>query len=101
MSKKVISTFFSIAFLLFITAPTILIIVDDTIDVSVIFSTSEEEESCEKDLNIEMFFTLIVSNQYHLVFKTVENNLEYFDKKYTKPHFNIISPPPDFIGITV
>lgn len=102
MSKKVISTFFSVAFLLFIIAPTILIIVDDTIDVSVVFSISEEEEkSSEKDISIEMFFTSIPSNHYHLIFITTENSLEYFDKKYTKPHFNIISPPPDFTSITV
>ncbi|WP_237275798.1 hypothetical protein [Tenacibaculum ovolyticum] len=102
MSKKVKAIFFSIAFLLFITAPTIITVVDSTIDVSVIFSISEEEEkNNEEGLNIQIYFTPIILNQSQLFLTKIENNLEFFVKNYTKPHLNIISPPPDFKLITV
>jgi len=96
MSKKGISIFFSIAFLLFIVTPTILLVVDDTIDVSVIFSNSEEEEKgSEKEVSIEVFLASIDVNDYCFNFIATENKLVYFYKKYTKPQVNIISPPPD------
>ncbi|WP_422091054.1 hypothetical protein [Tenacibaculum ovolyticum] len=102
MSKKVKAIFFSVAFLLFITAPTIIMVVDNTIDVSVIFSISEEEEkNNEEGLNIQIYFNPIILNQSQLFLTTTENNLVYFFREYTKPHLNIISPPPDFKLITV
>lgn len=102
MSKKVKAIFFSVAFLLFITAPTIIMVVDSTIDLSVIFSISEEEEkNNEEGLNIQIYFTSTILNQSQLFLTTTENNLVYFVKKYTKPHLNIISPPPDSKHIIV
>ncbi len=96
MSKNGIATFLSVAFLLFIATPTILLIVDDTIDVSIIFSSAEDEEKGnEKDVSIEVFLASIEISHYHVVFSATENSLVYFYKKYTKPDLNIISPPPD------
>ena len=95
MSKKGVSIFLSVIFLLFIAAPTILTIVDDSIDVSVIFSTSEEEN--QNHLNVEALFLNVKTNELDFVFTSAENNLAYFFKNYQKPHLNLISPPPDFI----
>ncbi|MFT4575131.1 MAG: hypothetical protein ACI9SI_000029 [Polaribacter sp.] len=96
MSKKGLSIFFSVVFLLFIVAPTILVMVDDSVDVSIVFSTSEEEEKGnEKSLDIEALFSMLKTNNYNLVFTFPENSLEHIDKRYTKPHLNIISPPPE------
>ena len=96
MSKKIISIIFSGVLLLLLTAPTILTLVDDSIDSSVIFSLSEEEgKGSEKNINIELIFESIESNYFQLVFLTEEDSLEYFYKKYALPYLNKVSPPPD------
>jgi len=96
MSKKVIATLFSVAFLLFVAMPTILVIVDDTIDISIVFSDSEEEEKgSEKELDIKFPLAVVKINEEHSIFRAIENNLGCFHKKYAKPHLNIILPPPD------
>lgn len=95
MSKKVVSIFLSIVFLLFIVTPTVIMMVDDTIDISIIYSTSEEEErGHEKQIDKEILFSNLKINESDLVFNSSENNLGYYYKKYVKPHLNLISPPP-------
>ena len=99
MSKTIVSILLSTMFLLFIAAPTIITMVDDTIDVSIIFSASEEEEKGnEKHIDVELLFSNDATNDSDLVYLSIENNLGYYFKKYPKPHLNLISPPPDFIS---
>lgn len=96
MSKNVIATFFTIIFMGFIIAPSVITMLDDSIDTSIFYSLAEEEEKgSEKEKNIEILFA--VSNHYESDFSLneIENNLEYVYKKYSKPHLNLISPPPD------
>ncbi|WP_452230428.1 MULTISPECIES: hypothetical protein [unclassified Lacinutrix] len=95
MSKKGVSIIFSVIFLLFIAAPTIITIVDDTLDVSIVFSISEEEN--QNHLNVEALFLNENTNELDFALTSVDNNLCYFFKNYAKPHLNLISPPPDFI----
>lgn len=98
MSKKVVSIFLSVIFLLFLVTPTIIIMVDNTIDVSIAFSSSEEEEKGnEKNLDIEVLFSKLKDNDSRLVFAVSENNLGYYFKNYPKPHLNLISPPPEYL----
>ena len=98
MSKKIVSILLATVFLLFIAAPTIITMVDDTIDVSIVFSGSEEEEKGnEKHIDVELLFSSEKVTELDLVFTSVEDNLGYFFKNYPKPHLNLISPPPDFI----
>lgn len=97
MSKKIVSILFSVIFLLFIVTPTIIVMVDSSIDVSMAFSASEEEEKGnEKNLDIEILFSKLKTNDSDLVFALSENNLGYYFKNYPKPHLNLISPPPDY-----
>lgn len=95
MSRNIISICFSVIFLVFLTAPTIITMVDDSIDVSFFFVSSEEEEKGgKKDKDVEVLvFDLNVSEADFASNKT-ENNLEYYFKNYAKPHLNLISPPP-------
>jgi len=90
MSKQGISVLFSVIFLLFIAAPTIITMVDDTVDVSIIFSTAEEEEK-----GFKIVFSNEKANESDLAFTSIENNLGYYFKNYPKPHLNLISPPPE------
>ncbi|MBU2940972.1 hypothetical protein KO494_15585 [Lacinutrix sp. C3R15] len=97
MSKKGVSIILSVIFILFIVAPTILTIVDDTIDVSIVFSVSEEEnESCTVDAPV--LFLNHKTCEFYFDVASNENNSGYVFKNYPIPHFNLISPPPDFIS---
>jgi len=86
----------SLLFLAFLTAPTVIAMADNSIDVSIFYATSEEEDKNPKK-NIELLFSDIdFSETAYLIFK-IENHLTYFNKRYSKPHLNLISPPPKFV----
>ncbi|WP_452224870.1 hypothetical protein [Lacinutrix chionoecetis] len=90
MSKKIVSIAFSVFFLLFIAAPTVVTIVDDTIDTSIFYSVTEEEnKSFELTINETSY-----ENEAFFV-SMQKQHLEYYFKKYPKPHLNLISPPPE------
>ncbi|TYB75245.1 MULTISPECIES: hypothetical protein [Bizionia] len=93
MTKKAIAILFSILFLAFISAPSIIIAIDDNVDVSMFYSIAEEENEnikfplAENDLN-EVSHVFLLDSKEHV---------GYMFKYYPKPHLNLISPPPDFI----
>ena len=96
MSNRIVSIFFSVVFLLFIVTPTIIVIVDDSIDISILFSPIEEEEKGnEKNIDIEILLAKVKSDDSEINERLMENNLGYFNKMYPKPPLIIISPPPD------
>lgn len=95
MLRSIISILFTSLFLLFLMAPTIISMVDDSIDVSVFYTTSEEEEKgCKK--NTEKEFLYYDMNTENLEFASNDNNInsEYYLKKYFNPHLKLTSPPP-------
>ncbi|WP_052467002.1 hypothetical protein [Psychroserpens damuponensis] len=93
MRRKAIAILFSCLFVALITAPAIIIAVDDSIDISIFYSITEEEE--KETLKVMPLNEL--NEEDYAVTSNVNDNLGYFFKKYLKPHLNIISPPPDFI----
>ncbi len=96
MPKILVSYFFCFLFAALITAPTVLHVIDDTIDVSMFFSLSEEEEKGSETVKSNQ---ILSSGYNHLevvfLFNESLNGIEYFFKTYPKPHLNLISPPPD------
>ncbi|WP_299891459.1 hypothetical protein [uncultured Lacinutrix sp.] len=82
-----------------IVAPSVLLLADDTLDVSLILDLSEEEEEKGQDKNkrLEFFVTEDLCDSEFFIASEKEDNLQYAYKKYTKPHLNLISPPPEFI----
>lgn len=84
-------------FLLFLTAPTVILIIDNSADVSCFFISSEEEEKGhEKSKDKELILYDVLNAISLFNSNETENDLEYFFKNYSKPHLNLISPPPDF-----
>ncbi|GGG37908.1 hypothetical protein [Bizionia arctica] len=75
-----------------ISAPSIISAMDDSIDISQFFSITEEEETAKILLEINLTET------EHLILTSSNENLGYYKKNYTKPHLNLISPPPEFIS---
>ncbi|WP_298531775.1 hypothetical protein [uncultured Algibacter sp.] len=96
MTKQVISISLSALFMLFVIAPTVIMIIDDSVDVSMFYSSTEEEEkSHEKNKDKELLLFDFSKALSDLDLNETENNLVYFFKKYPKPHLNLISPPPE------
>ncbi|WGD35948.1 hypothetical protein [Olleya sp. YS] len=92
MYKKPISIFFTILFLGIITAPSIIIAMDDSVDISVFYSLSEEEEEIK---NIKLISSFEDLECDFSEFSNYDLYLGYYYKTYPKPHLNIISPPPE------
>ncbi|WP_372935517.1 hypothetical protein [Seonamhaeicola sp.] len=78
-------------------APSIIVLVDDSVDISTYYTISEEEEKTNKasaDKNV--FFSELSDDVVEIVSNNSKNYSGYYFKKYQKPHLNLISPPPDF-----
>ena len=96
MSRRPISILFSVLFLMFISAPTIMTLVDDSIDISYFYASAEEEEkSNEKPKNLEVFLLDGTQKEELVMLSKRKMHLRYFTKSYPKPHLNLISPPPE------
>ncbi|NRR91231.1 hypothetical protein HSX10_06605 [Winogradskyella undariae] len=94
-SKHIITAFLFILFVALISAPSVIMSVDDSIDTTCFFSISEEEDNH----SVKILF-----DKNHQTSECVfENNTDkhlvgYTFGHYPKPHFNLISPPPDSIS---
>ena len=97
MSRKLISICLSVMFLGFLAAPTVITLVDNSVDISFFYASSEEEEKgSEKNKEKELLFFELSNTDLDFVLYEAENNLRYYFKNYPKPHLNLISPPPEF-----
>jgi len=99
MNKSFLAIFFSIMFLSLVMAPTLIMAIDHSIDISYIYDLSEEEEEKGKE-NTKEFEKFITDFDIEMAsFITLDKNekLEYTFKTYQKPHLNFISPPPELI----
>ncbi|MFP4844363.1 hypothetical protein [Winogradskyella sp. PE311] len=95
MTKNIqhnLAIFFTILFMTVISAPSIIMSMDDSIDISYVFGENEEEEKETFKLLFEInvqdfdnYFSSIRSTDCH----------SYTYKNYQKPHLNLISPPPE------
>lgn len=96
MSQNAGSIFLSIIFVLFLSGPTIISMVDDSVDISIFYSISEEEEKgSEITKTFEVLFNKSTNNVSNFFFKERVHNQGYFFKEYRKPHLNLVSPPPE------
>ena len=97
MSKSIGSIFFTLIFVAFLMAPTIIRLIDDSIDISVVYTTSEEEKGGEKIKDIEVLFFELDHCLDEEVLSLNNSTSHYYFKNYIKPHLNLISPPPEYI----
>lgn len=84
-------------FVAFIMAPTIIRLIDDSVDISIIYTTSEEEKGGEKIKEIEVLFFELKHSLDEEVLSLNNSTSYYYFKNYLKPHLNLISPPPETI----
>ncbi len=96
MYKKILALGLSIVFVLFLILPTIVLIVQENTDIPIVFTTSsEEEKGNEKNLEFQMVVSKSITNPNNTSSLVLQKQVSYFQKKYTKPHLNIIFPPPE------
>lgn len=97
MLKQIVSICFTALFVLFLMAPTVVVLIDDSVDVSVFYATSEEEEKGGKKISEkELLCQEMAETNLSIVFWDNDLDLEYFQKKYPNPHLKLTSPPPKF-----
>jgi hypothetical protein len=96
MSRNTVSILLSIIFWAFLTAPSVLSMIDDSIDISILYESSEEEEKGSENIkDIEITFSELNGKESDFALTKTENYLGYYSKSYPKLHLNLISPPPE------
>ncbi len=90
-SKLNIAIFFTIIFVGLISAPTIILAFDNSVDVSSFYSINEEEEHHHVKLVFEN--SIEVVNALVLL-RLSTQSIGYPFKTYSKPHLNLRLPPP-------
>lgn len=97
MLKNVVAIILSSIFTLIAVVPTVMMVLDDSTDVSIFYDASEEE----KDQDKKEFILLAVKKSLLIDANDFEeSNLEYYFKSYKKPHIKLTSPPPK-LGFTI
>ncbi len=86
--------FFAILFMAIISAPLVIVSIDDSIDITFFYGENEEEEKEGLKLLFE-----ITSQDLENCFSDLNSHRDigYTFKKYSKPHLNLVLPPPEFI----
>lgn len=96
MSRNIASILMSLLFLVLIAAPSIVTLIDDSIDTSFFYDSGEEEEGSEKsEKNKEVLLFELNFFESETTASEIKNNLDFFLKKYSKPHLNLVLPPPE------
>jgi len=95
MQKKTVSYFFLILFTLFIAAPTVISVVEKSIDTSVFYSVNEEENKVNETLKI---FEVKLSDAEKFGISIFDLEKEKSDNSYSKNYtpndLECDSPPP-------
>ena len=95
MPKTFISILFSAIFVLFITAPTIVSLLENNIDMSMFYNIAEEENSKETVKLISLGIN--TSKELHGLFNCLDqdNTFNFYLNTYSELHLDLVSPPPE------
>lgn len=96
MDKTLGSFFFSICFLVITILPSLSILIDEKVDViQWVDSADDDEKTQEKNFEKD----IVISNPFiEAPFYSASEDsyiLAFQNFKYSKPHLNIVSPPPE------
>jgi hypothetical protein len=96
MFKNVLALVLSSIFILVVVMPTVIIVLDDSVDVSIFYNNSEEEKDKSQEKNIDKEFISAKDNTALKINTKAlkELSLHYYLKVYKKPHIKLSFPPP-------
>lgn len=94
MRKQITAIFFLVLFMGLIAAPSVIVVLDDSVDTSIFYSLAEEEET-GKSKNVISPFSIESNDSVSTISLKNLQCFGYYFKNYPKPHLNLISPPPD------
>lgn len=93
MNKTVITILFSVIFASFTVVPSILAVVDDTYDISILISSSEEEEKKIKDIEVKILSEKSIDQSFLNI--SLVSSLNYCQNNYNSLYKELTSPPPE------
>lgn len=92
---KSIACILSIVFLSFVAGPTIISLIDDSVDVSYAFTANEEETSSKNLVSFETVLEEINSNYLSIQFLRIKKGNGYsYLEGYHQIYLDVVSPPP-------
>lgn len=98
MQKKTVSYFFLILFTVFISAPTVISVIEKSFDTYIFFSVNEEENKVNETLKtLEVKLSDIQKFGMSLFGLKKEKAYISYIKNYIPHDLDCISPPPEFI----
>ncbi|WP_375237764.1 hypothetical protein [Aurantibacter sp.] len=97
MFKRLLSISFILLFIATISLPSIVLLIDDSIDITLLLDISEEEEENEKNKELEIFQVNIEKSKIFHQNKKLKNKTNYVFKTYPTPYLNLIFPPPELV----
>ncbi|MEZ4801358.1 MAG: hypothetical protein R2797_01200 [Gelidibacter sp.] len=96
MQKKTVSYFFLIFFTLFITAPTVISVIEKSCDTSIFYSVNEEENKVNETL--KTFEVKLNDHEKYgisIFDLEIEKSYNSYIKNYTPQDLECLSPPPE------
>ncbi len=97
MSRKQIHLLFSIIFIVFITAPSVVTLLDEGCDVSMFCGLEDEKEKEEKDgqKTFELNFIEVKNNDNSPVVVELKLDTKFYLNTFKELHKENVSPPPE------
>lgn len=94
--KIKVATFFLLLFTSLIVAPTIISLVDNTQDITILLNLNEEEESTGKVSLKDVKINTTTSNSFLFNRIQKKKNVRFTTKNYVSEYSKLDTPPPEF-----
>lgn len=92
---KKVAYILSFIFLSFVAGPTVISLIDDSVDVSFAFTANEEENSSKNIVSFESVVEETYSNHASIEYlRTHQKENHSHTKNYYQVYLEVISPPP-------
>lgn len=92
---KSIALILSIIFMSFVAGPTVVALIDDTVDMSFAFTANEEENSSKNLLSFESLIEEAYSNHESIQYLRTHSKQEFsYEDDCHQVYLEVLSPPP-------
>jgi hypothetical protein len=96
--KKVYATYLLFLFVAFLSAPTIIQLIDRDANIGIVYSLAEEEKSENASCSIEFVIHSIFSLNINTVLEQNKLSTDCYEFIIKSYDLSVLSPPPDVVG---